>query len=294
MRSRFRHCRILAYICTLTAVLACGGGGGGSADGGTTFARVEGRVTRVVAPISARTSTVAPVEVDGIRVEARSTGQVLARDTTDVAGNFALEFVGPGSIDLVFLTDDFSLELGVAALPGSVVRIAVELRPVQDEVIVVDPDDDFSTPLRCETGSLAVVDDDRDLVVDGRGGDCLRVTGNCDVEVVARSITLTNCDACIRAEGTSRTIAVATDGPFICEAAREGVGSAGNARVEIGAIDDDLFVSSGEYGIRAQGNSRVVISADETCSIGAFEALRIDGNATIDTAACDDLQLLGD
>ena len=293
MRAGIRNCSILALVWSLVAGLACGGGGSdGPAGGGTTFARVEGRVTRVVAPSGARTSTVlAPAEIDGIRVEARTSGRTLASDTTDVAGNFELEFVGPGDIDLVFLTDDFTLELGVVALPGSVVRIAVELRPVQDEVIVVDPDD-LAAPLRCETGLLSIIDDDLDLLVDGRGGDCLRAQGNCDVEILARSITLINCAACIRGEGNSRTTAIATAGPFLCEAAGEGIRSAGTSRVEIDS-SDDLLVNSGEYGIRAQGNSRVVIASEQTCSIGAFETLRIDGNATIDTAGCDDIRLLG-
>jgi len=289
-----RHARSVIVAAVFLFGIGCGGGGGGgSGNDGGSLATIQGRVTEVVTEGTGVGLTgVASGVVGGIRVEARELGQTLAVDTTDAAGNFTLEFVGGGDIELVFLSEDFTLSLRLVALPGSVVTLVVELRPLRDEVVVVD-DDGASGPLRCQTGTLVIADDDLELVIDGRGEDCVRAEGNCDVEIVARSVTFIDCEACVRTAGNSRATILAEFGSVVCEAREEGIRASGTSRVEVDAFDD-VVIDASEHGIRAEGNAEVFLGALGTCIVDSFEPLRVEGNAVVDTAACRDLELFGD
>jgi hypothetical protein len=95
---------------------------------------------------------------------------------------------------------------------------------------------------------------------------------------VARSVTLVDCETCIRTVGNSRTTLFAVSRSFVCDARQEGIRASGTSAVEVDAFDD-VVITSGEQGIHAEGNGEGVLAAQGTCSIDGFEPFRVEGTA---------------
>jgi hypothetical protein len=149
-------------------------------------------------------------------------------------------------------------------------------------------------------------------VIDGEGGDCIRVGGNCTLNIDPENIILTDCERCIRAEGTSEVMLSTMDGDISCDASGDGISAVGNAIVNLNASGSgDIAISGGENGISAVGTSEVNLFAtggidifggtngDEakgtplvdlngaSCIIeGGESAFEIEGDAMVDTIDC--------
>ena len=213
--SRYISLILVLTLATSLSLLSCGGGGGG---GGTSA--INGNVADVMtamAPIKDKPYMLALIkdffsfskkanaqgsEVEGIEVIAEVDGEEVDVDITDGNGNFVLTIPGGGNVTLIFNIDGFIVSIQIFAPEGTVVNIVVALDQVEDEVIVKELEIDGT--FGCETGAIIVAKaEDADFVIDGEGGDCIRVGGNCTLNIDPENIILTDCERCIRAEGTS-------------------------------------------------------------------------------------------
>jgi hypothetical protein len=226
----------------------------------------------------------------GIVVVARQ-GTLLATATTDATGNFILR-VASGAATLTFTTATFTVSTNLSIPANSSVVLVVSLKPptqvvVLTQVVVAEGLLTLS-PIRCTEGTVELPDGlaPGDITIDGGGEDCLRAEGQCtiDLQLGARSLTLTNCERCIRAAGNADvrlTTDITTDKNLRCTASEDGILAEGTASVTLETAK--LTITAGEHGVHAGGTAEVVLKVP-TCTITGSEGpTRIDGNnATID------------
>jgi hypothetical protein len=230
-------------------------------------------------------------QVSGIRVEARRGGQVLDADTTNTEGRFTLEFVGGGTVELIFVTERTTLRLELNASPGSVVTLVVELRIVEQEVVVVEESD----PIRCKNGRFSVFDEDLDLLIDGGGDDCLAAESNCVLDIAVRSLTLVDCERCIEAQSNAEIVVSTFPGGVTCRAREDGIRAESSSFVSIHGHDGVEIIARSGSGIHAESNAGVLLAADGPCFIDAADGpIRIESQATVDLNGCADVVLVDD
>jgi len=294
--SRYISLILVLTLATSLSLLSCGGGGGG---GGTSA--INGNVADVMtamAPIKEKPYMLALIkdffsfskkanaqgsEVEGIEVIAEVDGEEVDVDITDGNGNFVLTIPGGGNVTLIFNIDGFIVSIQIFAPEGTVVNIVVALDQVEDEVIVEELEIDGT--IHCETGFVEIVkEDDVDLTVDGEGGDCIRVGGNCTLNIDPENIILTDCERCIRAEGTSEVMLSTMDGDISCDASGDGISAVGNAVVSLNASGSgDIAISGGENGISAVGTSEVNLFATGGIDIfGGTNGVEAKGTPLVD------------
>ncbi|MCI0454454.1 MAG: hypothetical protein L0Y68_05615 [Candidatus Dadabacteria bacterium] len=284
----------LTLVISIT-LLSCGGGGGGGGGQAGGTSTINGNVADVVAMAPrkeepsmltlfkdffsfSKTANAQGSGVSGITVIALQGGVTVDTSTTDSDGNFILT-VSPGNVTLVFPDFDASI---VIFVPASIVLIiVVVLQP--DEVIVEEMEIDGT--INCETGFIEIVkEDDVDLVIDGEGGDCIRVGGNCTLNIDPENIILTDCERCIRAEGGAEVTLATTDGDIICDASGDGISTVGNATVILDASGSgDIDISAGGNGISAVGTSEVNLFATGVIDIfGGQNGVEAKGTPLVD------------
>jgi hypothetical protein len=263
---------------------------------GPNASTIRGRVRDVVAGAAgARDGMATPSQVDGIAVELRQGGVTLASTTTDVEGRFILEFEGGGAAELTFAIGDVLLTLTLDVLPGSVVTLEVELRVTEERVIVVDNPDVDTGPIRCETGVFEIFEEELDLVIDGDGEDCLRAENDCVIDILARSVTLIDCERCITAESSAEITVESFPGGVVCESRSDGIRAESSSVVVVQGSDGVEIASSTGSGIRAESSAQVLLASDGTCFIEGFEdAIRVESQALVDVEGCADVVLVGD
>jgi len=300
----------MALALTVSAgLISCGGGDGdGGQDGGDTTT-INGRVADVMtatAPSGKRTSMLALIKdflslsknanaqasgVSGITVELMVDGETVDTDITDGGGNFTLSLTSSATtnITLVFITDEFSVSIEITIPPGAIINIVVTLNP--DEVIVNEMEVVEGT-IRCETGFVDISELGADIVIDGGGvDDCIRVEGNCVLNIQSDSLTLTNCQRCIDGGGTAELNI--TSGDIACEAEEDGIRSRGNSVITLES-DTDISIIGGQNGIRAEGNSVTSLSAAGKIDISGNEnGIRAEGTSTVDVNALGECTIFG-
>jgi hypothetical protein len=167
--------------------------------------------------------------------------------------------------------------------------------------------------------------DEKGFLIDGRGDDCIRVDGNCSLRIDPENILLINCARCVDAGGGAQVTLTTLDGDIRCDAREEGIWARGNASVQLSASGSPsggnlVMDSTGDHGIRVEGTADVALSAEREITIagaedagiradgtaavaltaarctiaGAEEALRVSGNATVNTRGCGAVQLIGE
>ena len=294
--SRYISLILVLTLATSLSLLSCGGGGGG---GGTSA--INGNVADVMtamAPIKEKPYMLALIkdffsfskkanaqgsEVEGIEVIAEVDGEEVDVDITDGNGNFELTIPGGGNVTLIFNIDGFIVSIQIFAPEGTVVNIVVALDQVEDEVIVKELEIDGT--FGCETGAIIVAKaEDADFVIDGEGGDCIRVGGNCTLNIDPENIILTDCERCIRAEGTSEVMLSTMDGDISCDASGDGISAVGNATVILDASGSgDIDISAGGNGISAVGTSEVDLFATGVIDIfGGENGVEAKGTPQVD------------
>jgi hypothetical protein len=233
---------------------------------------------RLVPAAHAQTTNLA-----GILVVARQGSTTVDTVTTDANGSFTLR-VAAGTVTLVFTTATFTVSTDLVVPANTAVALVVILQPTQ--VIVptqVTVAEGTLSPIRCTGGTVQLPTEvaQGDFVIDGRGEDCLRAEGRCtiDLDLGVRSLTLTNCERCIRAAGNAEVL-LTTQGSLRCTASEDGIRAEGTASVTLEA--GSLNVAAGEHGIRAEGMADVVLDVSTCMLNGTQGPARIDGNATID------------
>jgi hypothetical protein len=229
--------------------------------------------------------------VSGITVQLLVDGETVDTDITDEEGNFTLSLTASTTtnITLVFITGEFIVSIEITVSPGAIINIVVTLNP--DEVIVDEMEVEEGT-IRCETGIVDITELGADIVVDGGGvSDCIRIEGNCILNIESGGITLTNCQRCIDAGGTAELNI--TSGDITCEAEQDGIRSRGDSVVTL-AADADISIIGGENGIRAEGNSVTSLSAGGNVDISGDEnGIRAEGTSTVDVSAFGECTIFG-
>ncbi len=302
---------LMLTLAAFIVLLGCGGDGGG---GGGQTSTIRGTVSGVTAmvPIKEKPSMLAQLGgffslsraasaqgsgVAGIKVIAQENGKDVDDDVTDSNGNFTLN-VPPGNVTLVF--NNFNTSTTVIAPEGGTLIIVVALQPNQ----VVVQDMEIQGTIRCETGDVSFAQ--TSLTINGEGGDCISIQGNCSITVPG-DITLTNCQRCINAGGGANL----TLGVISCDANGDGIDTAGNAGISISGngivtisargngisatgtseismgVNGGISVTGMQDGIKAQGNSQVTLNPVGQCTVGGRNnPVQIDGNATVNTGSC--------
>jgi hypothetical protein len=271
---------LLAFA--LMGLVACGGGGGGGDDGGSTAPRTT--FTGNVAEAAAITAAgIVDVEVC---VENTSFCTVV-----DANGFFTLAADVGGDVVLVFTGADFVARVTLTDVPlGATVR----LTNIRCSTITgtCEPEDveiegaETRGAIRCQQGPITIVHVG-ELVIDGHGEDCIRTEGQCEVTIEADRIVLLGCQTCVRTAGGSDVTLLAGPGGVDCDASEDGIRAAGNSAVHVdvapgGALD----IRAGDVGLRSQGTAFIEVGGDVCRIDGGEEAIRIDGNAAVDTGAC--------
>jgi hypothetical protein len=281
--SRVQVWGAIAASLVLVALAGCGSSGGsGPASQGTVS--LEGRVVPGPGLAAARAITRADQTVVGITVTAEQNGTTVDTTTTDAEGAFALT-VAPGRVTLRFTAQGLDVSVDMTVPEGSTVTVTITLTSTSAEV---DEGVVTKSRLSCDHGSLGVdVGDATSLVVDGHGGACILATGNCALAIRARDVTLTGCDGCIDARGTSDVSVAASGGELVCESSGDGVSATGNARVSLGSAGRLSIESGSGAGIAAGGNSTVEIASATRCEVsGADGAISEQGSAQVSTDGC--------
>jgi len=128
------------------------------------------------------------------------------------------------------------------------------------------------------------IDIQSELIVDGlNSGECIRTVGNCDLIINSTYVSLTNCERCIDARGTSH---ITIMGEVICDAFGDGIRARGNSIVSIDAGVANIDICGGVNGIRADGNPTVNLAGNDCTIIGGENPIRINGNADVNTEGC--------
>ncbi|MGH7801762.1 MAG: hypothetical protein ACREOW_14245 [Thermodesulfobacteriota bacterium] len=298
--SRYISLILVLTLATSLSLLSCGGGGGGGGQAGGT-STIRGNVAdvmTVMAPIKEKSSMLALIKdffsfskkanaqgsaVVGIEVIAEVNGEEVDEDITDGNGNFVLTVPGGGNVTLIFNIDGLIVSIQIFAPEDTVVNIVVAIDQEDDEVIVEELEIDGT--VGCETGIVDIAKaDDADFVIDGEGGDCIRVGGNCTLNIDPENIILTDCERCIRAEGTSEVMLSTMDGDISCDASGDGISAVGNAIVSLNTSGSgDIAISGGENGISAVGTSEVNLFATGVIDIfGGENGIEAKGTPLVD------------
>ncbi len=285
--------------------LSCSSDGGGTGQNSQTT-NISGRVTNVVAMMEERDNSYDLAKLiellsfigeakaqGGIPVSVMVEGVTVATDVTDAMGNFFLSFTlqSAQNVTLIFEVDGTVVSITVFVQQGSILEIIVTINlnaPEGEEVEVIDLTE-AEGPIRCENGTLEITEEvDEDLIIDGRGEDCIRTAGNCELIIEAENIVLTNCQRCIDARGTSQVTLGTFDGHVFCDASEDGFRIRGTADVLLEIIGD-LDVSAFGHGARGDGDSTISFFADKCIFDTGEDIFDVNGNALMDTEGCGEI-----
>jgi hypothetical protein len=180
--------------------------------------------------------------LEDITVEAVSDGQVVDRTQTDATGDFSLTVL-PGTITLNFEVDGVVIHLEVFVPEKTVVTLGVSLDVPEEVAEVEQLDYVVQDAIRCTSEDVTIADGGT-LEIEGDGGACISVAGNCSVDINAESLRLSGCERCIAAAGSGNVSVTVREG-IECSATESGLWARGNATVSMTALgteasaDDD-------------------------------------------------------
>jgi len=185
-------------------------------------------------------------------------------------------------VTITFSTTEFSITIDIFVPENSEINISFTLQPNNMNEPVMVEEEIVNGSIRCENGTVEI--NSAELIVDGlNSGECIRTVGNCNLIINSTYVSLTNCERCIDARGTSN---ITIHGEVFCDAFGDGIRPRGNSFVSIHADQANIDISGGVNGIRADGNSILSIHADQAnidiC--GGVNGIRADGNPTVNLA----------
>ncbi len=283
-RPTWRGRGAIVYAWMLVVVAGCGSSGDASQQPAEEVA-IHGRVVEGAPALAARTVA----SVASITVSASQDGVVVDTTQTTAEGEFQL-VVAPGLVTLHFAAQGVDVSVTVTVPEGESFSITVTLAPddaeVSDAVVTRDA-------LSCTAGELSLdLGESTALIVDGGGDACVRTEGNCELDVRARAIALTECGRCIDTRGTSAVRLVTTDGDLGCTASGNGIDASGTPRVDLTSAGALVIEAGGDHGIAASGDAQVSLMSPDTCVVrGAVSPIDTQGHASVATDACASLDL---
>lgn len=294
---------LLGFI-PLMLSLSCDGGGESNTQN-TQITLINGQITNITASAQKKEKSFKMTLLDlitfikearaqgGTLVTAIVDGVIVASDVTDPQGNFtlSLDLESASNVLIQFDVNGSEVFIEIVAEEGSILNITVSIdlnAPPGDEVEIVEMEDVIGA-IRCETGNSDIIKGFNDtVVIDGGGEACIRTEGNCTIFIEAQDITLTNCEQCVDARGTSEVMLISPFGNIFCEANEDGFKTVGNAEVLVEA-NETVEIIAGENGLKADGNSRITLDAN-TCIIDSLEnPIDTNGNVVIDTSGCGEI-----
>jgi hypothetical protein len=254
-----------------------GGGGGGSGSGDII---IEGTILN--------SSEFGEITVSAFRDNFR-----LDRTTTDIGGNFTLQFRTSSEIvTLKFESDSFDAErpnIRVVDNSTSMMDITLQQNPV---LITIDRWQVFQDTLSLSGDTeLEFIESIVEFNIEANGGNCIFATGTSLITYRVKSINITECREGIRAQ-VSASIILEADESIVISSDLDAILTLDDSLVEVGQtsnpIDNTItIVSANQFGINAAGNSIVTIDPENTCSIsGGRGAVNINTNASVDTSTC--------
>ncbi|MCZ6468237.1 MAG: hypothetical protein O6849_06850 [Candidatus Dadabacteria bacterium] len=254
-----------------------GGGGGGSGSGDII---IEGTILN--------SSEFGEITVSAFRDNFR-----LDRTTTDIGGNFTLQFRTSSEIvTLKFESDSFDAErpnIRVVDNSTSMMDITLQQNPV---LITIDRWQVFQDTLSLSGDTeLEFIESIVEFNIEANGGNCIFATGTSLITYRVKSINITECREGIRAQ-VSASIILEADESIVISSDLDAILTLDDSIVEIGQssnpINNTVIIeSANQFGINAAGNSIVTIDPENTCSIsGGRGAVNINTNASVDTSTC--------
>ncbi|NIP31269.1 MAG: hypothetical protein GTO02_16400 [Candidatus Dadabacteria bacterium] len=248
-------------------VYSCGGGesgsSGSSSEGSGTptvsqeTVRVNGSIADAVAStkkaskgnyISKLKKLISIVELahaqttilEGIIVEVFDEEILVASTITDMNGLFTVDVPcdTPLTFDFSFDGSTFTLDGFIAPCPeegeSSEVSMTVSL-DVEEESIeteVVEEEEAENAQVGCTDGEKVELGmEGENFMIDGGGEACIITAGQCELEIKAANVMLTNCSVCVDARGGSSVKIEANN--LSCDSTEDGIRSVGNSEVEI-------------------------------------------------------------
>jgi len=253
------------------------GGGGGSGSGDII---VEGTILN-------------SSEFGEITVSAFQNNVRLDRTTTDIGGNFTLQFRTSSEIvTLKFESDSFDAErpnIRVVDNSTSIMDITLQQNPV---LITIDRWQVFQDTLSLSGDTeLEFIESIVEFNIEANGGNCIFATGTSLITYRVKSINITECREGIRAQ-VSASIILEADESIVISSDLDAILTLDDSLVEVGQtsnpIDNTITIeSANQFGINAGGNSIVNIDPENECSIsGGRMAVNINTDASVDTSNC--------
>jgi len=257
-----------------------GGGGGGGGGGGSGDIIIEGTISN-------------SAEFGDITVSALQDNVRLDRTTTDIGGNFTLQFrSSSGIVTLKFEADSFDAErpnIRVVDNSTSIMDITLQQSPT---LITIDRWQVFQDTLSLSGNTeLEFVESMVEFNIEANGGNCIFATGTSLITYRVKSINITECRVGIRAQ-VSASITLEADESILISSDLDAILTLDDSSVDVGQtsnpIDNTVTIeSANQFGINAAGNSIVNIVPQNQCSIsGGRMAVNINTNASVDTSNC--------
>ena len=288
---------ILALSMTLSS---CSGGNEARRRGKTTInGNVEVESPATKAPAGQRSHVLAKLKelltltnaasaqgAESILAIAFQEGAEVDSDTADEQGNFQLTIPRGGNVTLRFETSAFTANTQITVTPDSEVTLNVSLLPDPPEV-QINTFDIVSVRIRTREAEGFVFDEeDANLTIDGGGEDCIRATGNSNVNIDVNDLTLTNCSNGIVGEDFANVSLEAVAVPTLSiEAEDNGIHAKDDASIRL--TGTDIFINAGINGILATGTSGVEVDSSGECVIqGDDEAVDERDSASVSTGGC--------
>ena len=232
-------------------------------------------------------------EFGEITVSAFQDNVRLDRTTTDIGGNFTLQFrSSSGMVSLKFESDSFDAErpnIRVVDNSTSIMDITLQQSPT---LITIDRWQVFQDTLSLSGDTeLEFVESIVEFNIEANGGNCIVATGNSLITYRVKNINITECREGIRAQ-VSASITLEADESILISSDLDAILTLDDSSVDVGQtsnpIDNTITIeSANQFGINAAGNSIVNIDPQNQCSIsGGRMAVNINTNATVDTSNC--------
>ena len=254
-------------------------------DNPSMFAQLKNFLA-ILRTAEAQSNGVAAIDVRAVR-----DGATLDADSTDVDGRFELTFPA-GDIGLMFSTEAFSVTLEISTSAGGTLTLVVRLSPGGVDIDAIEP-------INCTSGTVNIAEMGSDLTIDAAGGTCILATNECEVNLRANTLLLTNCTSCIDVRNTA-TVNLRTRETLHCMASEDGIKTANNAEVNLTSDGaGDIIITAADTGaatgLNASGASEINLSTSNGNIIigdeGALEdvladiGLNAEGNANVNINA---------
>jgi hypothetical protein len=223
---------------------------------------------------------------ESILVIAFQEGAEVDSDTADEQGNFQLTIPRGGNLTLRFETSTSTATTQITVTPESEVTLDVSLLP-DPPTVEINTFDIVSVLIRTREAEDFVFDEkDANLTVDGGGDDCIRATGNSNVNIDVNDLALTNCGNGIVGEDFANVSLEAVAVPTLSiEAEDNGIHAKDDSSIRLAGTD--IFINAGINGILATGTSGVEVDSSGECVIqGDEEAVDERDSASVSTSGC--------